>query len=243
MSVTIVAAVPDASPPLNGIVSVNMPRRQGTVTTRTGPANAHSLNEPGQPGRNGTTPVALVTELVAIVNWLGVDDADHQRYQPHSGLTFCNIYAHDFCHLAGAYLPRVWWTQRAIVDLTQGRPVEPLIGDTIVEVRANDLFRWLRDFGSMFGWRQTGTPSKLQEVANQGGLALIVARRKEDGRSGHIVTVIPESDVQRARRNAAGEVVAPVQSQAGSVNFRFGCGKADWWRGEQFAESAFWIHS
>jgi hypothetical protein len=32
--------------------------------------------------------------------------------------------------------------------------------------KGNDLFRWLRDFGPRFGWRQTGTLTKLQEAAS-----------------------------------------------------------------------------
>ena len=71
-------------------------------------------------------------------------------------------------------------------------------------MRANDLFRWLRDFGPRFGWRQTGTPTKLQTEVNQGAIGLIVARRKEDGRSGHIVMVVPETD-ESARREAPAE--------------------------------------
>ena len=61
-------------------------------------------------------------------------------------------------------------------------------------MRANDLFRWLRDFGLRFGWRQTGTLTKLQQAANQGAIGLIVARRKEEGEPGHIVVVVPETD-------------------------------------------------
>jgi hypothetical protein len=63
------------------------------------------------------------------------------------------------------------------------------------------------------------------------------------GRSGHIVIVILESDSQGARRNGAGEVIAPVQSQAGSQNFRRGTGTLNWWTDDRFAESAFWIRS
>jgi hypothetical protein len=237
-------APPEPTGPETPIPAVIMPRRPGTMTTRTARAGAHSLNEAGQPGRRGTTPAELVAELAEIIEWLAVDDESHARYQPRDGLTFCNIYAHDFCHLAGVYLPRVWWSQRAIIDLSRGKAVDPLIGDTIFEMRANDLFRWLRDFGPMFGWRQTGTLSKLQQQANQGGLGLIVARRKEEGRSGHIVVVVPETDGHQALRNQAGEVTAPVQSQAGVKNFRHGLsGGAPWWTGDKFAESAFWIHS
>jgi len=233
---------PESTPPGDGIVAVAMPRKAGTITRRIDPAGAHSLNEPGQPGRTGSSAGELRAELAAIVAWLAVDKVANKRYQPHDGLTFCNIYAHDFCALAGVYLPRVWWTPRAIERLAQGQAVTPKYGDTIAEVRANDLFRWLRDFGLRFGWRQTGTLDKLQQAANQGGIGVVVARRKEDGRSGHIVMVVPETAEHSARRDASG-VTAPLQSQAGAVNFQYGTGTANWWKGAQFAESAFWIHA
>jgi hypothetical protein len=236
-------ATPVLEPPTSGIVAVTMPRAPGTVTKRTAPAGAHSLNEPNQPGREGTTPDELRAELAAIIDWLAVDKPAHLRYQPHSGLTFCNIYAHDYCALAGVYLPRVWWTPGAIEALTQGQDIQPRFGQTIDEQRANDLFRWLRDFGLRFGWRQTGTLTKLQLEVNQGAIGLIVARRREDGKSGHIVAVVPETEDQRARRNAAGDVIAPLQSQAGRSNFRYGTGRLDWWKGNEFADSAFWLHS
>ncbi|MDM0020083.1 hypothetical protein [Variovorax saccharolyticus] len=232
------APVPGFTPP-----AASMPRSPGSVTRRRDLANAHSLNEAGQPGRQGTTAEALRAELGAIVDWLAVDKPSHKRYQPRAGLTFCNIYSHDYCHLAGVYLPRVWWSTPAIVSMAGGAQVAPLIGNTLVEMRANDLFRWLRDFGAGFGWRQTGTLTGLQQAANQGAVGLIVARRKEDGRSGHIVAVIPETEGASARRNAAGEVIAPLQSQAGARNFGRGTGKPGWWNGEEFAESAFWIHA
>jgi hypothetical protein len=235
--------VPAPEPPTSGIVAVTMPRKPGTVTKRTDPATAHSLNEANQPGRKGTTPDELRAELAAIIDWLAVDKKAHKRYQPIPKATFCNIYAHDYCHLAGVYLPRVWWTPAAIEKLAQGKTVEPLLGNTIDEQRANDLFRWLRDFGLRFGWRQTGTLSKLQLEVNQGAIGIIVARRRLDGLSGHIVAVVPETDDERARRNATGEVIAALQSQAGRNNFRYGTGALDWWKGQQFAESAFWLHS
>lgn len=234
---------PASTPPATGIVGVTMPRKAGSVTRRRDRATAHSLNEAGQPVRVGRDAGELRAELAAIADWLAVDNPKHLRYQPREGLTFCNIYAHDYCHLAGAYLPRVWWTAQAQLRLAQGEAVAPLIGNTIFEVRANDLFRWLRDFGPAFGWRQTGTLTKLQDEVNQGAIGTIVARRKEDGRSGHIVMVVPETDEQLARRNAQGEVVAPLQSQAGSRNFRYGLNKLNWWNDEAFAESAFWLHA
>jgi hypothetical protein len=242
-----VDAVPAVSvapaPPSGGIVAVYMPRKKGTVTRRTEAAGAHSLNEANQPGRKGANADELRAELAAIADWLAVDQAAHLRYQPRKSTTFCNIYAHDYCHLAGVYLPRVWWTQSAIEMLAQGQNVQPFYGTTIDEQRANDLFRWLRDFGPRFGWRQTGTLNKLQLEVNQGAIGLIVARRKEDGLSGHIVVVVPETDDHRARRNATGEVIAALQSQAGVTNFRYGTGKLGWWNDARFADSAFWLHA
>ena len=235
--------VPAATPPVAGVVAVLAPRPPGVVTRRTAVAGALSLNEAGQPGRAGTTPEELRGELAAIVDYLAVDRAAHARYQPRDGLTFCNIYAHDYCHLAGVYLPRVWWTPDAIERLAQGEVVEPRLERTIDEQRCNDLFRWLRSFGPRFGWRQTGTLTKLQTEANAGAVALIIARRTADGKSGHVAMVVAESADDRARRDGAGEVIAPLQSQAGARNFRRATGTLNWWTGAQFADSAFWIHA
>lgn len=230
--------------PQTGIVEVFMPRSAGTITKRTAPAGALSLNEPGQPSRNSTDdPAGLKKSLQSIIDWLNVEKPTHKRYQPTSTSTFCNIYAHDYCFLAGVYLPRVWWTQSAIAKLATGETVQPLLGNTIEEIRANNLFRWLRDFGDRFGWRQTGDLTKLQNAANIGGIGVIIARRKEDGRSGHVVIVAPETDLATAKRDVNGMVTAPLQSQAGARNFNRGRGSADWWLGTQFAEHAFWIHA
>lgn len=236
------AAPEPETPPPAGLIAVHMPRKAGTVTRRTEFAGAHSLNEPGMPGRKANTPAGLIAELDAIIAYLGVEKAAHTRYQPRTGLTFCNIYAHDFCHLAGAYLPRVWWTPGALVAIGQGQQVTPKYGATIEEMRANPLFRWLRDFGPLFGWRQTGTLAKLQQHANQGGLGVIVARRTAEGLPGHIVMVVSETETVRAKRDSAGEVTTPVQSEAGRRNAARAA-RSNWWSAAQFADHGFWIHS
>jgi hypothetical protein len=38
-------------------------------------------------------------------------------------------------------------------------------------------------------------------------------------------------------------VIGPVQSQAGVTNFRYRATANQWWSGDQFADSAFWIHA
>ncbi len=236
-------STPAAANPTTGIVAVFMPRKAGTITKRTELANAFSLNEPGQPGRPvDGDPAQLKQSLGTILDWLNVEKPAHKRYQPGGGKTFCNIYTHDFCHLAGVYFPRVWWTSKALIRLSRGETVLPLLGDTIEEIRANDLLRWLKDFGELFGWRQTSDLNKLQNAANLGGLGMIIARRKIEGRSGHVTMVVPETDTVKARRDSMGNIIAPVQSQAGAVNFKTGTGTAGWWLSENFAEHAFWIH-
>lgn len=241
---TITVLTPSSTNPTNAIMEVYMPRAAGSITKRTAPANALSLNEPGQPGRNvNDAPAELKQSLLSIIAWLNVEKPSHARYQPGNNSTFCNIYAHDYCYLAGVYFPRVWWTQSAIARLAMNQSVQPLYGNTIEEMRANNLFRWLRDFGEQFGWRQTGDLTKLQNTANIGGIGMIIARRKEEGRSGHVTIVAPENILGTAKRDTNGTVTVPLQSQAGSRNFNLGRGNPDWWLGEQFAEHAFWIHA
>ncbi len=223
--------------------AVYCPRKAGTVTVRKELAGARSLNEPKQPTRSAADAAGRVLELHAIIKWLAVDNSQHLRYQPTSTATFCNIYAHDYCHLAGVYFPRVWWSGPALMTMAKGGKVEPLIGDTIDEQRANDVFRWLVNFGLAHGWQRVSDLTTLQEHANTGGVALIIARRKEEGRSGHVTIVAPETDAQKAKRDAQGLVTVPLQSQAGSVNFSYGRGTQDWWLHERFADSAFWIHA
>jgi hypothetical protein len=236
--------LPFAAEPQSGIAAVYMPQISGMITKRTGIAGPFSLSEPNQPSRSSTAePSVLRKEVIEIIEWLNVEKPTHKRYQAGEGKTFCNIYAHDFCHLAGVYLPRVWWTQRAIERLARNEIVHPLLNTTIEEIRANGIFSWLRDFGGRFGWRQTGNLTKLQNAANLGGIGLIIAKRVEDGRSGHITMLVPEMDNTKARRNASGEVIAPLQSQAGVVNFKCGTGKKYWWLDAKFKDHAFWIHA
>jgi len=63
--------------------------------------------------------------------------------------------------------------------------------------------------------------TKLQQEANQGAVGLIVARRKQDGKSGHIVAVSRKpTPIGRAQR--CGRSHEAAASQAGVVNFRRG---------------------
>lgn len=201
--------------------------------TRAGAASASPLGEPGMP-RNRPGSVAALNR---VIDWLGVEQS--RRYRPGGGRTYCNIYAYDVAYASGAYLPRVWWTDKAIVDLEAGREVKAQYDRTVREMNANAIHDWLRDYGRRFGWSRTFSMSDLQDCANRGGVAVICARRKDLARSGHIVIVAPETSSVRAMRNADGAVTRPVQSQAGSANFARRVPASAWWADGRFGSFVF----
>lgn len=208
------------------------------VRTSNPDLRAFPLNDPQQPQRTGATAADQVQALGAIIAYLRVEAA--ARYRRTSTATFCNIYAHDYCHLAGAYLPRVWWRATALAQLLQGQPVPVRYGTTVEEYNVNALFNWLEEFGTAFGWRRTTSLTELQQAANQGQVCLIVAQRTNLNASGHVVAVVPETAQHRATRQN-GVVTVPLQSQAGATNFRYG-GRV-WWTGAQFRRFAYWRHA
>ncbi|MBC8064059.1 MAG: SH3 domain-containing protein, partial [Chlorobia bacterium] len=122
---SVVPVIIPTEAPTSGPQAVYCPRKPGTITKRNEPAGARSLNEQGQPGRNGESAQERVAEIVKIIAWLDVENSKHKRYLPGGGKTYCNIYAHDYCYLAGVYLPRVWWTGSALVRIGKGENVPP----------------------------------------------------------------------------------------------------------------------
>lgn len=173
--------------------------------------------------------------LTRIVEWLDVENS--ARYIAGGGRTFCNIYAHDYCYLAGVYLPRVWWRDRALMRLESGEAVQPVYDQTLRELNANSLFEWLREWGPEFQWEHVFSLDDLQDRANNGSVGVIVAQRTELNRPGHITVVVPETDRNQAVREED-RVVHPLQSQAGTNNFSYGT--THWWTHERFRDSAFW---
>ena len=200
---------------------------------------AYSLNDPAQPGRTGLSNADKAQDLARIIAYLRVDTA--RRYRRTASATFCNLYAHDYCHLAGAYLPRVWWRAKALTQLVQGQLIAARYGTTVVEYNVNALFNWLEEFGPDFGWRRTVSLDEVQQAANLGQVGIIAAQRTHLNAPGHIVAVVPETEAHRATRRS-GQVSTPLQSQAGSTNFRYG-GRGQWWLGSQFRRFGFWVHA
>lgn len=226
------------------VQAAHLRRDRVDITRRRDGGWAFPLGEPGRPRRavNAETS-AKVEALLAIVDWLDVENPLHLRYRPRGNTTFCNIYAHDFCDLAGAYLPRVWWTDRALRRWQAGEPPVVRYDDTVRELNANALHDWLADHGPGFGWHREIDLTILQAAANSGEVCVIIAKRRDLNRSGHVSVVMPEHGEWRARRDRAGAVSRPVESQAGTRNHRVIVHEArPWWLNERFSAHAFWRH-
>lgn len=198
---------------------------------------AFPLREAGQPTRTSGPGAQAAATMTEIVKWLDVERS--ARYAPTSRNTYCNIYAYDYCHLAGAYLPRVWWTAGALERLRHGQPETPVYGQSVTELNANSLFTWLKQHGDRFGWARSFDLTRLQDAANGGMVAIICAQHRLPNRSGHITAVVPETAQQKAARSG-GNVVRPLQSQAGRTNLRYMT--QQWWTRDTFRDWGFWTH-
>ena len=195
------------------------------------------LNEAGAPTREGATPAKKTAELARIIAWLNADKSE--RYQKTSKATFCNVYAYDFACLAGCYIPRVWWTQKGIHELTAGHTISIKYEDTVDEMTANMLYRWFRDWGGSFGWTAAHDVDELQKHANAGGISVVVANNSEG--HGHITMVVPETDTHLAKRDSQGLVTVPLESQAGSVSCNYITKPSPWWTAAKYTHG-FWMH-
>ncbi len=181
--------------------------RKSEVNRNQANTRAFVLNEVAPKG-NGSAE-----RLNEIVDFLNVEDS--KRYKRTSISTFCNIYAYDYAYLAGAYLPRVWWTEKAIQkrDFKTKR-----YGKNIVELNANALYRWFKQHSSDFGWKECDNMETAQGFANDGFAVIAVAANKKSYRSGHITAIVPETINRKCKRSLNGNMIAPLQSQAGAVN-------------------------
>jgi predicted chitinase len=224
------------------ISPVHMTENQTNITRRRDGGRAYPLGEVNRPGRSGGKPENRVKSVLKIIKYLNSENSLHQRYQPKQKTTYCNIYAHDFCYLAGVYLPRVWWKDKALLQIKDDVEVPVQYDKTVREMNANMLHDWFYDFGAMFGWKRVFDLDVLQAAANHGEVCIIVAQRKNLNHSGHITAVAPEHDGFSAARNAVGEVSRPLESQAGRVNHRFIVKPTRWWLGTNFRNHGFWRH-
>ena len=192
-------------------------KRDKTVKRSMSRGQAYPLTESSMPMTNGTPH-----DTLKIVEWLDVEKSE--RYQPTRSATFCNIYAHDFAERMGKYIPRVWWTDKAI----KNEDFKETYGGTVRKQNVNSLYDWFPKYGSEFGWTELANKSQAQKFANEGRFVVMLAANKDPKRSGHITVVVPETDTVKAM-GSRGIYIWPVQSQAGRVNKKIFC--SEWWKG------------
>jgi len=222
-----------------GVRAVHMPTA-GKNVRRNSKANLPYPLTENPPVRRVETdlPAQRVEEIRQLIDFLNVPESE--RYRP-DGNTYCNIYAYDYCFLAGAYLPRVWWTGKALIRLAAGQSVPVIYGETVNEKLANELNDWFKQWGADFGWRRTLDLNELQQAANEGKVCITVGKAKPHHHNGHghIVAVVPENDNFRATRSN-GKVTELVKSQAGAHNFKYHVDH--WWNDGSYEEFGHWIH-
>jgi hypothetical protein len=165
------------------------------------------------------------------------------RYQRTVEDTYCNVYSYDYCHFCKVYLPTVWWTDEALEKVLEGEVVEAVFEQTVERIYSSAIHDWFLEWGANFGWERIFTVEEIQNRVNaNGGVGIICAKRKEKGLSGHIVPVIPETDLHQAYREN-GVVVYPLQSQAGKENYNyFSEVRKDWWNDELYSSYVIYYH-
>ena len=212
-----------------------------TTRARDG-ARALPLGEADLPARKGRDAAQRAAALGRIVDYLDVANPAHLRYQPHGGAGHAEVYAADYAWLAGVYLPRVWWTDAALRRLALGEAVVATYGQTVRELNANALYDWLDEHGTAFGWVRELDVTLLQAAANAGEVCVIVAKRRDLNSAGQISLVVPEQEGIEAKHAADGEVLRPLESQAGARNLTRAVPSSAWWAADRFQAFAFWRH-
>jgi hypothetical protein len=221
---------PDLATPVGRVPPAVHFGENNPAVTRVAPAGPRPLGEPTMPRAGAALDRAF---FYRFIDWAAVDNNAHKRWRPGNNRTYCNIYAYDFAYAAGVYLPRVWWKPDAIKKFAQGQTVAVAYGGTVREMNANSLHDWLLDHGADHGWKRVTSLDEIQAAANRNEFCVICAARKDPNRSGHITIVVPEHGNDKAARGAMGNVIRPLQSQAGSTNFRLGTGNRAWWAGNE----------
>ncbi|TDW44619.1 hypothetical protein EV144_10867 [Flavobacterium sp. 270] len=193
------------------------------------------------PYRDLTNTITKKESIAQLIAKLDVET--NLRYQRTVEDTYCNVYSYDFCYFSKVYLPTVWWTDEALQDIVQGQEVKAVFDDTVLRIYSSAIHDWFLEWSGFFGWERIFSVDEMQQKVNtNGGIGIICAKRKEKGLSGHIVPVVPETDLHKAYRED-GIVVYPLQSQAGKLNYNyFSEVRKDWWNDELYSSHVFYYH-
>lgn len=202
--------------------------RSKKLISRMDGSKAYPLNESDLPV-NPSVPA----DLIKIVDYLDVENSPRYKQKVINGKivsTYCNIYAYDYAYIAGAYLPRLWWYEKAAKDIEAGLNIEAKYAVTVAEVNANSLYFWFDRWATYFGWIKVLTASDAQALANKGYVVIITAAQKISNRSGHITVVVPELN-NNTHKVVNGEYI-PLQSQSGALNKKYSV--SNWYKHDRY---------
>ncbi|GAB5468163.1 MAG: hypothetical protein Kilf2KO_11930 [Rhodospirillales bacterium] len=206
------------------------------------PLNEEDLHKDlRMPSRNARTPLGRRKQMLTLARYLDPAKPEHARYRGAAGEVFDAVYAYDLACLAGVYLPRVWWSDRALAALGAGRLPRVHYGVTVKEMSINGLFDWFAAFGEDYGWRRTFDLDSLQAAANRGSVCFVIAQHQAVNQPGHLAALLPESKSLEAHREAD-RVVRPLQSLADAKTRQPGVPASRWWLGRSYRDFAFWHH-
>lgn len=173
-----------------------------------------------------------INHINHLINLLDVENS--ARYKPSSDLTYCNIYAHDLAYCLGAFIPRVWWDEESVSKILNGEKVSIEYASTVFELNCNSLSIWFEKFGQYFNWIKVENAVELSKLTNKGSIGVIIAKRDDLTKPGHISLVVPP---QLQDQSKIDNLV--LQSQAGAVNRKFF--NDLWWLDRKFRSVDFWI--
>lgn len=193
------------------------------------------------PYRDLNNTATKKNSIAQLIDKLDVENSE--RYQRTVEDTYCNVYSYDYCYFSKVYLPTVWWTEESLEKILQGEEVEAVFEQTVDRIYSSAIHDWFLEWGASFGWKRMFSTEEIQNAVNEnGGVGIICAKRRERGLSGHIVPVVPETELHKAYREN-GEVVYPLQSQAGKLNYSyFSEVRKDWWTDELYSSYVFYYH-
>ncbi|CAM3935912.1 hypothetical protein FLCU109888_09815 [Flavobacterium cucumis] len=204
-------------------------------------AKFHPMCDSSIPFRDVTDATTKRESIRKLIDKLDVSKSE--RYQRTIEDTYCNVYSFDFCYFSKVYLPTVWWTEESIIKLQNGEDVIPVFNETVLPIYSSAIHDWFQKWGPSFGWKKMTNLDEIQEKVNaEGGVGIICAKRKIVGLSGHIVPIVPETGKRKAYREN-GNVIYPLQSQAGKLNYNyFSKARKDWWNHERYSSHVFYYH-
>ena len=201
----------------------------------------HPMIDETIPYRNLKSVLSKKRSLHKLIKKLDVNQSS--RYQRTPEDTYCNVYSFDYCYFAKVYLPTVWWTDESVKKLQEGIDVQPVFNKTVLPIYSSAIHDWFSQWGESYGWKQMTSLTEIQKrVTEEGGVGIICAKRKTSGLSGHIVPIVPETEKKKAFREN-GEVLYPLQSQAGKINYNYFAKKRrDWWNHPRYSSFVMYYH-